>query len=73
MKIKDLVLYRLVYPKSKLKTTEYLYRFSQKQYTEDGIYRYMDKLHAKQKDLVQEISFQHAKSILGTEIQIVFL
>jgi len=27
---KDLVLYRLVYPKSKLKTAEYLYRYAQK-------------------------------------------
>ena len=34
---KDLVLYRLVYPKSKLKTTEYLYRYEQKQYSEDDI------------------------------------
>jgi transposase len=69
---KDLVLYRLVYPKSKLKTTEYLCRFSQRQYSEDGIYRYMDKLHNRQKDLVQEISFQHTKSILGSETSVVF-
>lgn len=53
---KDLVLYRLVYPKSKLKTTEYLYRFSQKQYSEDDVYRYLDKLHSKQKERVQQIS-----------------
>lgn len=69
---RDLVLYRLVYPKSKLKTTEYLNRFSQKEYSEDAIYRYMDKLHAKQKDVVQEISFKHTKSILGSEISVVF-
>jgi len=69
---KDLVLYRLVYPKSKLKTTEYLYRFSQKNYSEDDIYRYMDKLHSKQKELVQQISFKHTQSILGQEISIVF-
>ena len=69
---KDLVLYRLVYPKSKLKTAEYLYRFSQRQYSEDDIYRYMDRLHNRQKDLVQEISFQHTKSILGSGISVVF-
>ena len=69
---KDLVLYRLVYPKSKLKTTEYLYRFSQKDYSEDDIYRYMDKLHSKQKELVQQISFKHTQSILGQEISVVF-
>jgi transposase len=69
---KDLVLYRLVYPKSKLKTTEYLYRFSQKQYSEDDIYRYLDKLHSKQKEVVQQISFDHTQFILGSEISVVF-
>jgi transposase len=69
---KDLVLYRLVYPKSKLKTTEYLYRFSQKQYSEDDVYRYLDKLHSKQKEVVQQISFDHTQFILGSEISVVF-
>ena len=69
---KDLVLYRLVYPKSKLKTTEYLYRFSQKNYSEDDIYRYMDKLQSKQKELVQQISIKHTQSILGQDISVVF-
>lgn len=69
---KDLVLYRLVYPKSKLKTTEYLYRFSQKQYCQDDIYRYMDKLYNKQKEIVQQISFDHTQFVLGTEISVVF-
>lgn len=69
---KDLVLYRLVYPKSKLKTTEYLYRFEQKEYSEDAIYRYMDKLHSSQKELIQQISYQHTLKILNNEIQVVF-
>jgi len=69
---KDLVLYRLVYPKSKLKTTEYLYRYSNKSYNEDEIYRYMDKLYNKQKELVQKISYQHTKKILKDDIKIVF-
>tara|TARA_R110002111_G_scaffold204908_1_gene269590 strand:+ start:164 stop:1678 length:1515 start_codon:yes stop_codon:yes gene_type:complete len=69
---KDLVLYRLVYPKSKLKTTQYLYRYAQKQYSEDEVYRYLDKLHRSQKETVQQISFAHSKKILGNEINIVF-
>lgn len=69
---KDLVLYRLVYPKSKLKTTEYLYRYAGKRYSEDDVYRYLDKLHDTQKERVQEISFQHTKSILEEEIRVVF-
>lgn len=69
---RDLVLYRLVYPKSKLKTTEYLYRYGQKQYSEDDVYRYLDKLYDSQKENVQRISYQHTKAILNDEIRVVF-
>jgi transposase len=69
---KDLVLYRLVYPKSKLRTTDYLYRYQQKSYSEDDIYRYMDKLHSTQKELVQQISYQHTVEVLGGTIHAVF-
>lgn len=69
---RDLVLYRLVYPKSKLKTTEYLYRYQQKSYSEDDIYRYMDKLYKSKKDLVQQLSYEHTKNILGGKISVVF-
>jgi transposase len=69
---KDLVLYRLVYPKSKLKTTEYLYRYEQKLYSEDVIYRFMDKLNNRYKDKVQEISIKHTQKILDNTIQAVF-
>lgn len=67
---KDLVLYRLVYPKSKLKTTEYLFRFTQKNYLGDDIYRHMDKLYNTQKELVQEISYQHTLKVLPEGIQV---
>lgn len=69
---KDLVLYRLVYPKSKLKTTEYLFRYEQKSYSEDSIYRFMDKLHSRYKDIVQKISFNHTLRVLEGSIQAVF-
>lgn len=69
---RDLVLYRLVYPKSKLKTTEYLYRYAEKKYSEDEVYRYLDKLYSSLKEQVQQISFQHTQSILGNEISVVF-
>lgn len=69
---RDLVLYRLVYPKSKLKTTEYLYRFAQKSYSEDDIYRYMDKLYNTQKELVQQISYEHTLKVLNQGVQVVF-
>jgi transposase len=69
---KDLVLYRLVYPKSKLKTTEYLRRFAHKFYSEDDIYRYMDKLYNNQKELVQQISYEHTLKVLSQGINVVF-
>ncbi len=69
---RDLVLYRLVYPKSKLKTTEFLYRYQQKSYSEDDVYRYMDKLYNSKKELVQQISFEHTRTILGEQISVVF-
>jgi len=69
---KDLVLYRLVYPKSKLKTTEYLYRFSHKTYSEDDVYRYMDKLYNTQKEKVQQISYDHTLQVLPNGISVVF-
>lgn len=69
---KDLVLYRLVYPKSKLKTTEYLYRFAQKDYSEDDIYRYLDKLYSTQKETVQKISYSHTQHILESQVSVVF-
>lgn len=69
---KDLVLYRLVYPKSKLKTTEYLYRYAQKSYSEDDIYRYMDKLYDTEKEQIQQISYRHTLSILENDISVVF-
>jgi transposase len=69
---KDLVLYRLIYPKSKLKTAEYLARYEQKYYSEDDIYRYMDKLHSTQQDIVQQISYNHTLNVLNGEIHAVF-
>lgn len=69
---RDLVLYRLVYPKSKLKTTEYLYRYAGKNYSQDDVYRYLDKLYNTQKEQVQQISFLHTKSVLGNEVSVVF-
>ena len=69
---RQLVLYRLVYPTSKLKTTEYLYRYQQIDWDENKIYRYLDKLHNSQKELVQQISYDHTVKILKGKPQIIF-
>jgi transposase len=69
---KQLVLYRLVYPSSKLKTTEYLYRYQQIDWDENKVYRYLDKLYNTQKELVQQISYEHTVQVLQGKPQIVF-
>jgi transposase len=63
---------RLTYPVSKLKTSDYLGKYHDLDYPVQQIYRYMDKLHSTQKELVQMISYEHTKKILGDEISIVF-
>lgn len=69
---RQLVIYRVAFPQSKLKTTEYLYRYQHIDWHEDMLYRYLDKLHKKQKDIVQQISYEHTLRILGNDIRVVF-
>jgi len=69
---RELVLARVAFPKSKLKTTEYLYRYKQIDWNEDQLYRYLDKLYNTQKDLVQQISYEHTRQILNDNISVVF-
>lgn len=69
---RHLIIYRLCYPRSKLKTTEYLYRYQQLDWSEDQVYRYLDKLYHSQKESVQQISYEHTLKILDSDISIVF-
>jgi transposase len=69
---RQLVLSRLTFPASKLKTSDYLEKYHGLDYPVQQLYRYMDKLHSTQKNLVQQISYQHTKKILGGQISIVF-
>jgi len=69
---RQLVLSRLTNPASKLKTSDYMDKYHDVDYPVQQIYRYMDKLHALQKEQVQQISYEHTKKILGGEINVVF-
>lgn len=69
---KKLVIARLCFPVSKLKTTDYLRQYQSYQVNEDKIYRYLDKLHSTQKEVVQQISYHHTLKILNNNISIVF-
>jgi transposase len=69
---RQLVLSRLIFPVSKMKTSDFLDRYHGMDYPVQQIYRYMDKFHSERKELVQQISYQHTKKILGGKVNIVF-
>jgi transposase len=76
-KIKDelfrhLVIARLVNPVSKLKTTDYLFKYKGISIEVDKIYRYLDKLNDTQKETIQQISYQHTLQLLNNDLSIVF-
>jgi transposase len=70
--LKALVLARLSFPVSKLKTTDFLSKYHFVDIDVQSIYRYMDKLHKSQKEQIQQISFAHTLKILNNKISIVF-
>lgn len=67
-----LVITRLSYPVSKLKTIDYLYKYKGIVIEKDQVYRYLDKLYNKHKEQVQQISYRHTKAVLGGSISVVF-
>jgi transposase len=69
---RHLVITRLVYPVSKLKTVDYLFKYKGVQISVYSIYRYLDKLHNKHKDLIQQISLQHTLKLFSNKIAVVF-
>jgi transposase len=69
---RHLVIARLAFPLSKLKTIEYLYRYQGIMLDIDAIYRFQDKLNSKLKDQVEQIAFTHTQKLLGGNISVVF-
>lgn len=69
---RHLVIARLIYPVSKLKTLDYLRKYKGIVYEKDKLYRYLDKLHKEQIALAQQISYNHTVKILKADTTIVF-
>lgn len=69
---RHLVITRLVYPVSKLKTVDYLFKYKGVITDVKKVYRYLDKLHTHQIQQVQQISYEHTLSILDHPLSIVF-
>jgi transposase len=69
---RHLVIARLAYPLSKLKTIDYLYRYQGISLDIDSIYRFLDKLNKKLKPQIEQIAFAHTKKVLNNSISVVF-
>lgn len=69
---RHLVIARLAFPLSKLKTVEYLYRYQGVMLEPDTVYRFLDKLNEELKEQVEQISFNHTKKVLKNDLSIVF-
>lgn len=69
---RHLVIARLTFPLSKLKTIEYLNRFQGVTLNIESVYRFLDKLNSELKDSVEQISFKHTKKVLKDDLSIVF-
>jgi len=69
---RQLVITRLVYPVSKLKTVDYLFKYRGIEKSVYSIYRYLDKLQSQQIRQVQDISLKHTLKLFGGKIAVVF-
>lgn len=70
--LRHLVITRLVYPVSKLKTVDYLFKYEGIETSVYSIYRYLDKLHSRQMEEIKKVSLQHTLTVLGGRLSVVF-
>ncbi len=69
---RHLVIARLAFPLSKLKTIEYLCRYQGVLLDIDAIYRFLDKLNNQLKQQAEQIAFAHTQKLLAGNITVVF-
>ena len=69
---RHLVITRLIYPVSKLKTVDYLYKYMGVETSVYSIYRYLDKLHKNQISQIQDISLNHTLKLFDNKLSVVF-
>jgi transposase len=69
---KNLVLCRLVYPGSKLKTVNYFKKHLNIDVSVYSVYRFLDELNSKLKPTIEQMSFEHTKKLLKGKIGVVF-
>ena len=69
---RNLVLCRLVYPGSKLKTVDYFQRHLNIEVSVYAIYRFLDELNSELKPEIEQITFEHTQKLLKGNIGVVF-
>jgi len=69
---RHLVISRIAFPLSKLKTIDYLYRYQGLSLEIDSVYRFLDMLNSRLKDQVEQIAFAHMLRVLEGKISVVF-
>jgi transposase len=70
--LRHLIISRLLYPGSKLRTVEYLSRHYQEHYAISSVYRYLDQLNQGHKQQLQLISYQHTLRLFDGVLSAVF-
>lgn len=68
---RHLVIARLAFPCSKLKTTDYLNRYKGVSLSVSALYRFLDRLQNRHKPEIERIVYQHSQKRLGI-IRVVF-
>lgn len=69
---RHLVISRIAFPLSKLKTVDYLYRYQGKSLDVDAVYRFLDRLNSQLKPEVEQIAFAHTQRVLKGNVSVVF-
>lgn len=69
---KNLVLCRLVYPGSKLKSIKYFKQHLNLDVSVYSVYRFMDEIESGLKQTIESITFEHTKKVLCGRIGVVF-
>lgn len=70
--LRDLAIARVCEPMSKLATINYLKSRCNKDVALHDVYRYMDRLYDTRQPIIQRISVEHTRKVLGGKIGIVF-
>lgn len=69
---RHIVVARLAYPASKLKTVDYLQRSQDVRVEISAVYRFLDTLRSSCKKRVEEVAYTHTKKVCGDTVTVVF-